>query len=264
MNDKVTLQDGTKIAYSLTGQGNPIVLLHCWTGNHKFWSNQIEYLSQDHMVFAPDYRGHGDSDVPDESFTVEKLAEDIYEVIKELNMSPAVIIGHSMGGMIAQYLCLEHSEDVSAMILIATLSSGMTTTTRNIISAQIMRDTPRLGYKNAFSTHFDDWFKAMSDTTHLSWIKEQMLKTPEKVALDLVGGFLKFNLKEQLHRVNVPTLVISGESDISTTPAVCGEIADRIKDSKLVLIPGAGHFPLIENPQAVNQAIDEFVQKHGF
>lgn len=264
--ETITLHDGAKITYSLSGQGNPIILLHCWTGNHNFWSNQIEVFSRNYTVMAPDLRGHGESDVPKEDITIEKLSEDVHEVISKLGLGPAMVIGHSMGGIIAQYLSLYHDEDVSAMVLVATLCTGLTTNmeTRNLISGKIMKDTPRLGYKNAFSKHFDEWFKSMSDTTHLSWIKEQMLKTPEKIALDLVKGILNVNLREQLHRVKVPTLVIGGESDTSTTPAVCREIADGIKDSELVLIPGVGHFPLIENPKTVNKYITGFLQEHGF
>ena len=260
IDTQVTLDDGAKVTYTLSGKGRPVVLLHCWAGNRRFWSEQLKVLSQSHKVLALDFPGHGESDVPEENLTVEKLAEDVHEVMQKLQLSPAVVAGHSMGGMVAQQLYISHSEDVSGLILVATIGSGLNV---NLVSVRILKEAPQKGYRNSFLSHFNSWFMSQSDPRHLKWIREQMLSTPEKVAMSLAASLQKFDLRRHLPHVHVPTLVICAGGDASTTPADCSALAEWIPDAALVMVPATGHFVQIENPEAVNQAVGKFLKGHN-
>jgi len=261
MDAHVTLEDGARIVYTLSGKGQPIVLLHCWNGNRSFWSEQISFLSQSYKVLALDFPGHGKSAVPEESLTVKKLADAVHEVMYKLHLSPAVVVGHSMGGMVAQQLCVSCSEDVRGLVLVAT--HGVILNVVEPIAIKILRGALEKGYRNAFMSHFDAWFATQSNPKHLTWVREQMLKTTEKVAMDLAISMQQFDLSADLPHVHVPTLVICGGEDKSATPERCSVLAEWIPKAQLVMVPKTGHFVQIENPQAVNRALGEFLGGHN-
>jgi pimeloyl-ACP methyl ester carboxylesterase len=252
--------DGLRMAYTLCGDGPPVLLLHGWTCNQRFWEPQIEALSTDHRVLAPDFRGHGESDVPINGCTLARLAEDVHEMMWALDMAPAAVVGHSMGGMVAQQLALSHPEDLSALVLVATAAADPD---GQLISGRIASDAVEAGYRDAFLRYFPGWFPADGDPDLREWVRSQMLRTPERVALGLVEDYRDFDFRNDLPGIRVPALVVAASSDVSTAPARSQEIARLIPGAKLVTIERAGHFVHLERPREVNAALHEFLSEHG-
>ena len=94
--------NGARLAHSLSGDGPAVVLLHGWMCSRRFWREQVPLLSRPNRVLALDFRGHGKSEVSEGGYTIEQLAEDVHAVMRALNATPAVLVGHFMGGMVAQ------------------------------------------------------------------------------------------------------------------------------------------------------------------
>ena len=197
--------DGVNIAYTLNGSGPPVVLLHGWTCNRLFWREQTSFLARDHCVLAPDFRGHGQSCVPREGYTLERLAEDVHILMHDLGMWPGVIVGHSMGGMVAQQLAASHPEDLSGLVLVATASSDPQGT---LLSRRIAAEAPVAGYRTAFLRYFPGWFLPEADPHLVEWAKSEMLRTPESVALSLVRAYQDLDFRTRLGEIRTPTLVI--------------------------------------------------------
>ena len=252
--------DGVSISYTLIGSGPPVVLLHGWTCNRLFWREQVPFLARDHRVLAPDFRGHGQSEVPDEGYTLERLAEDVHIVMRDLKMSPAVIVGHSMGGMVAQQLAASHGEDVSGLVLMATAAADPEGT---LLSKRIAAEAPREGYRAAFLRYFPQWFIPEADPDLLEWVKSQMIRTPEPVSLGLVRSYQDLDLRPGLREVRVPSLVIGATGDVSAPPLRSQELARLITGARLVVIDGVGHFVQLERPAEVNGALAEYLSQHA-
>jgi 3-oxoadipate enol-lactonase len=251
--------DGARMAYTLLGDGPPVVVLHGWACNRHFWQSQVEALSADHLVLAPDFRGHGESDVPAGGYTLERLAEDVHEIMSAMNMAPAAVVGHSMGGMVAQKLALGHPQDLSALVLVATAAADPD---GRLISGRIAAETLETGYHAAFQRYFPGWFPSDGDRALTEWVRSQMLRTPERVALALVEDYKNFDFRDDLPGVRVPTLVVSASSDASTVPARSEEIARLIPGARLAVIERAGHFVQLERPVEVTAALQEFLSDH--
>ena len=259
MDGRIAIE-GVTLAYTLAGNGPPVVLLHGWCCNKRFWREQTPVLAGGHRVFAPDFRGHGESDVPAGGYTLDRLAEDVYAVMAGLGMPQATLVGHSMGGMVAQRLALDHPDAVAGLVLIATAAADPD---GSLLSRRILEDTPALGYAEAFGRHSPGWFPSDFDTDLRRWVSAKMLRVPESVALALVRDYHDLDYRADLPSVHAPTLVIGAIADPSTPVARSEEVAALIPGSELVVIKGAGHFVHLERPREVNEALLEFLARHG-
>ena len=250
------MQDGSEMAYSICGSGDRVILLHGWACNSSFWHHQISALAETHQVIAIDFRGHGHSSIPQSGYTIARLTADIRELIVQLELSPAIVIGHSMGGMVAQQYAILHPEDVNRLILIATAAND---TGKALISVAIADEEKKTDYRHSFNTHFGHWFTSNSSPKLMSWVRDQMLQTPEEVALSLVDSYRDLDLRSRLPSINLPTLVIGARDDTSTPSTASEVIAGSIPEARCIVIDGAGHFVQLERPDEVNDVIREFV-----
>ncbi|HEY5493892.1 MAG TPA: alpha/beta hydrolase, partial [Candidatus Anoxymicrobiaceae bacterium] len=115
--------DGTSIAYEVKGEGPPLVFLHCWTGNKRFYFNQVEKFSRDYRCVCVDFPGHGESgELAGTDYSVERLAEMTRVLLGRLGIERAVFVGHSLGGMVCLYLGLHYPDAVAGLVLLDTTS----------------------------------------------------------------------------------------------------------------------------------------------
>ena len=116
---KLATREGVRLAYSDTGSDGPaLVLIHGWTCNRGHWRNQVAELSEDHRVVTLDLRGHGDSDKPEQDYTIAGFADDVAWLISEPGLTRPVVVGHSMGGVIAAQLERKHPEATPGIVLV--------------------------------------------------------------------------------------------------------------------------------------------------
>ena len=252
--------DGISIAHTLSGEGPNVVLLHGWCCNRRFWREQIAVLENDHRVLALDFRGHGDSEAPAGGYTIARLALDISDAMAALGVSPATVVGHSMGGIVAQELVLSHPDKVAGLALVTTLAADPE---RTLISRYIAHDTARDGFETALVRHFPGWFTPDSDPGLMDWTKAELLRVPAQIALALVADYQDVDYRPRLNKVHVPTLVLAASADTSTPEARSEELATSIPNAKLITVPGSGHFVHLERPTEVNEALRSFLTKHG-
>jgi 3-oxoadipate enol-lactonase len=198
--------------------------------------------------------------MPEDGYTLTQLATDVRELLSELDLSPSILVGHSMGGMVAQRLAIDYPDDVRSLVLVATTSADPDNT---LISARVADGTPKLGYAVALTKNFPRWFSPDADSTIVEWTRTEMLRTPEQVTLGLVSHYRGLDFRPELPVIEVPTLVIAAKGDAST-PVTASEIMARlIPDSELVVVGGVGHFVQLERPDEVNSAIQRFLLNRG-
>src|SRR3972149_3066706 len=114
--------NGIEIHYRGRGEGYPVFLIHGYTATLRNWALQVPVLSREFRMVSMDHRGHGHADKPTqpEDYSLELMAEDAYGLLEHLGMRECYVVGHSMGGAVAQLLALNHPEPVRALVLVDT------------------------------------------------------------------------------------------------------------------------------------------------
>ena len=256
---QINLHD-TNIAYSTAGKGPTVLLLHGWMCNRTFWQQQIPLLSQTHQVVAPDFRGHGDSSRGPPRLTLAQLVDDIHNMIDKLSLAPVVLIGHSMGGMVAQLLAVRYGSLFSGMVLVTTIASD---STNRLLSKLIESNERHIGFRPAFEASFDDWLGTDTESSLANWIKSEMLRTDAATALSFVRSYRDFDARSEISGVSLPTLVVGATADRSAIPKESVELSQLVPDAELVIIENSGHFPMLETPKHFSDVVSRFLARHG-
>jgi 3-oxoadipate enol-lactonase len=257
---------GLDIHYKEKGQGFPVVLIHGYTGNLRNWALQVREIAQKYRTISPDLRGHGLSVKPTrrEDYSLELFAADVCGLLDALAVPECYLVGHSMGGMVAQEFILRHPEMVRALVLVDTAA--------DVPQAIPWQDRARL-LELARTEGMEAVFEEMAQTPPLAsqlteenpqlidvW-RQQFLMTSLEGYLycgQTIGN--RRPLLEELSQIRVPTLIICGELDEPfLEPSL--RMHQRIADSELVIIAGAGHTPTLEKPLEFNQALLSFLAR---
>ncbi|MGO9463075.1 MAG: alpha/beta fold hydrolase [Isosphaeraceae bacterium] len=247
------------------GTGRAVVLLHGFPLSRAMWREQISGIGRSYRVIAPDLRGHGDSPTPDGAYTMDEMADDVVESLDALAIAePVVLGGLSMGGYVAFSIMARYPSRVRGLILMDTRASADTpevahdreVSARAVLDANsakpvVEKMLPRLFAKATLAEHPER-------VEPLLVLMEQ--SPPRGIAGALRGMALRPDRRPMLGQISVPTLVLVGEDDVITPPAEVKALAGAIPNSRLVVIPQAGHLAPYENPDAANRAILEFLQ----
>ncbi|MDP1835399.1 MAG: alpha/beta hydrolase [Chlamydiales bacterium] len=256
--------NGLKMYYEVHGKGYPLVLVAGYTCDVNLWALVLDSLSSHYQVIVFDNRGVGQTDSPEEPYTIEMMADDTIELTRELGIDRFHTLGHSMGGCIAQRIAAMFPESVDKVI-IANSSSFFNVTTR-------------MNFR--FFTRLRELkvdLKLLVEGI-LPWLySPEFLTTPENVKLivqlathnprpqtvegqkNQMNALLTFDARPWLESIKAKTLVICGEKDITSPPSDAAFSAEHIANSQLLTIPGVAHLPLIEAPQLFVDAVLKFL-----
>jgi pimeloyl-ACP methyl ester carboxylesterase len=258
-----------EIYYEEHGKGRPMVFLSETACDGEVWKiNQIEEFSRDHRVIIHDYRGTGQSSKPSIDYTTTMFAEDVVALMDHLKVENAIVVGHSMGGRVAQLLALDHPNKVHKLVL---ASTGAHYPQTKGLPLKICKEMIEWGYEKYERDH----------TILVGWTDEYVKKHPEKIEHYLkvrmhnlcpVEFYLRHLLARQSHDtsqrlkdIKQPTLILVGEGDRNITSEInhrmSSEIlAKGIPNSKLVVLPNERHSYFFSNPDQAHRLIREFIK----
>jgi len=256
-----------KLAYLQQGFGAelPLVLLHAYPLNSRMWHNQLSSLSRNRHVIAPDFRGYGRSrPEPSDSFTIEQFASDIRKTMKAAQVPKAVFAGCSMGGYVLFELWRQDSSLIAAMILADTKAEPDDDAARakRLEAIDKVRETGTAGLPATVSGFLaEDTRQSRHGVVKevSTWATEPSCETVIRTLQMLMN---RPDSRPTLATIDVPTLVLVGEEDPVTPPDAAEKMHEGIADSVFQKIPGAGHLAPLENPQAANHAIAEFLNSY--
>ncbi len=262
------LSNGLCLRYREKGNGPVVLMLHGWTGGSWFFDSLIEHLSPEHRCIAPDLKGHGHSDKPlDSSYTMAALVSETREFVDKLGLTNIAVIGHSMGGMIAQQLCLDHGSElgIRALVLLST-GPGSPVASKQLrrIVKGMRRNIERHGThapkalaRRVAITGYDPEFVKQAPEK-IEFALDQAEKVPPDQRVDLFEDMsTNFCLLDRLSEITAPCLCICGTKD-NLMPAT-ELLAERIPNAKLVSLERAGHMICWEREAEVNQAVADFL-----
>lgn len=247
------------------GAKAPLVLLHAYPVDSRMWRHQVEHFSRDRRVAALDMRGYGGSkEYGSDPFTVAQYAADVLETCDGLGIQKAVFAGCSMGGYTIFELWRQAPGRFAAMILCDTRAEADDAQARekrmqqiNIIQQRGTGFLPGFVEDNQLSPHTREQNQELVQEVK-SWATEATAGALVRTIQMLAD---RPDSRETLKTISVPTLVLVGEDDKVTPMSMAKVIAEGIANAKLQSIPRAGHLSPLENPKAVNAAIDALLQE---
>jgi 3-oxoadipate enol-lactonase len=257
---------GLDIHYKERGQGFPVVLIHGYTGNLQNWILQVRALAKTYRTISPDLRGHGLSVKPTgrEDYSLELFAADVYGLLKALAVPECYLVGHSMGGMVAQEFILRHPEMVRALVLVDTSAD----VPQDILSEERARRL-ELARSEGMEAVFDEMLRTQPTGSQVIQENPELIAVwREQFLMTSLEGYLycgqaigsRRPLLDDLSQIRVPTLIICGELDeIFLEPSQ--RMHEAIPDSELAIILGAAHTPILEKPLEFNQALLSFLAR---
>ena len=248
-------RDGVALAYEERGHGNPpMIFVHGWSCDHRYFAPQVERFSQDHRTVAVDLRGHGISDDPHQEYTMSAFADDIAWLCRELGAEKPIVVGHSMGAVIALQLAAEHPTVPGAIIMIdgGTRTIAMPNGSDPSIA---FAETIRCDDTAAIREMLGGMFLPSTDPGLRAWITEAMLSTPRHVTASAWEQLRLVDGTSAAQACRVPTLYIQAAGEKPELPRF-QELCPQVILGRTV---GAGHFNMLEVPEQVNAMIERFL-----
>ncbi len=258
--------DGVRLHYTDVGSGQPaLVLLHAFPLHSGMWGPQVERLSAQRRVVAPDFLGFGGSDAPDSMYRYTMLgyADLLAALVDHLGLDRVALCGLSMGGYVAFAFLRQYPERVSALVLADTRAGADTTQVFERRTDQ-QDQVARIGTAALIEVLLEG---LLSDTTRASRLEliEQVRRLMANPAAGYIGALEamkhRADAADELAGISVPTLVIVGEDDALAPPDVARDMHERIPGSELVVLPRAGHLSNLEAADEFNAAVEDFLAR---
>ena len=252
--------NGIDIHYAISGSGPWVTLSHSLFCDGSMWDPQMAALEARFTVLRFDTRGHGKTDAPDGAYTLEQMADDALGLLDALQVERTHFVGLSMGGMIGQHLALKAPRRIDRLVLADTVCR-FPPEARALWPGRI-RIAEAQGTAALAESTLARWFTASYRATH----PEVMARIAALIGATPVAGFVgcaqaipRMDTLARLPGLNRPTLVIVGEQDIGTPPAMSQEIAAAIPGARLEIIAEASHLSNIEQAEIFNRLLLEFL-----
>ena len=239
--------NGVNIAFSIQGEGPPLVLVMGYRLNSRAWPAAfIEALAQRFSVITLDNRGTGQSDKPVDGYAVANMARDVAGLLDQLKILQAHVLGYSMGGAIAQELVRQFPDRVSALVLCATTCGGPCAVYASTSVVRAMREldglTPEQIARQIWKvTYSSEYLQKHGNLAEDQMRREIAAPTPLHAADLQFQAFAEFDGAKALRNIRIPTLVLTGDLDQLVSPENSRLIASFIPGASLIIVPGCGH-----------------------
>ena len=256
--------NGIQINYTVQGEGPWVVLSHSLACDSRMWENEIKALSKRYKVVGLDTRGHGGSDAPDGPYTLDMLAADTKGVFDALGIKNPHWIGLSMGGIIAQVVELNYPGTFKSMVL-ADTTSGYPAAAVGMWADRVKLVREK-GVGAIVQGTLERWFTEPYRKAHpevIDKVGSWIAATPANGFCGCGAALPTLAATPRLGEIKTPTLVICGEQDMGTPPAMAQTLHAGIAGSELVMIPNAAHLSNMEQPAAFLAAVEKFYARIG-
>jgi 3-oxoadipate enol-lactonase len=243
-------------------KNKPIIFVHGFPFDHLMWDAQVKEFSSEYYCVRYNIRGLGSSLAGDGQFTMELFVDDLEKIIDELKLKSPILCALSMGGYISLRAVERMQEKFSALILCDTKSAADDNEGRLKRAAAIKQINfgGFDGFIESFVHNcFGKKFVEEKNAEFRNVVERSKTNSPLGVKGCLLAMAVRTDTTNNLSKISIPTLIICGSEDKLTPPEVMKTVADKIPNSKFVLVDSSGHMTPIESSEVVNESIKEFL-----
>lgn len=233
--------NGIKMYYATYGAGDPVLFVHGGLGHSDIWANQVADLMKDHLVIVADSRGHGRSSRTEDPFGYDLMSSDFVALLDFLKIDKVDLVGWSDGGIIGLDIAMSHPERLKSVFAqaanITTDGVDPSVATDDVFNAYIGKMAVDYGKMSPTPDQFDAFVAQISNmwATQPNWTDAQVAA------------------------ITVPVAVVAGEYDEAILRPHTDKIASLIPGSKLVILPQASHFAMLQAPEEYTAAVRAFI-----
>jgi pimeloyl-ACP methyl ester carboxylesterase len=278
---EIDTDDGARLHVVERGEGPAIVLLHGLLLSSDIWVHQLTDLADRHRVVAIDLRGHGRSTAGERAITIEAMADDVCRVLDTLGVRQALLVGHSMGGMVALQVAYDlaparRGELLSGVAVVSSAASPLFAVPGSAHIAkvgkpawsQLLLAAERLGVWAIPAEDLRWWLTRLSfgpdpNPAQVRFTEQLHHSVSASTVAQLLPGVATFDLSSEIADIDAPVLVVVGSKDRLTPPRHARQLASALPRAELVELPRCGHTPMLERRREFSRLLEEFCAKVG-
>ena len=252
----VTSADGVSIAYETFGKGSTaLVFVHGWSCDKSYWKGQIEYFSKAYRVVNIDLGGHGESGLGRKDWTIYSFGTDVAAVIKHLSLERVILIGHSMGGDVSADAALLLPGRIAGLIMVDVykkLGAGRPAEQIDAFVADFSVDFAPKVQKLVRSM-----FLTNADPSLVEFVAKDMSSAPPAVALSAMRSSFTHSrqITHDFEHLKLPVIALNPDNEPTDVESM------RKHGVDVIIMPGVGHFLMMEDPKRFNELLETAIKK---
>ena len=253
---------GFSMFYTTSGKGPPVLLIHGLGSDHRGWEYQEDDMKQHFRLVVPDLRGHGQSEGGFTDFIpAHQFAEDLDHLLTHLHIDKARVVGHSLGGIVAQQFALDYPNRVERLVLVGT-TPKVTEEIADVVlgwrEAQLEDGMEAYFWATVRSGFTPQWVKNNPDI--INHLKERAADVKIEGAVAAGLGLAMTDLVDRLPEISAPTLIIHGDQDGIINIKMGRLINKGIRGSTFHVFKGCGHSPTVEKREEFNRLLVSYLK----
>jgi pimeloyl-ACP methyl ester carboxylesterase len=248
--------DGVKISYDVQGKGEPVlVFVHGWSCSREYWKEQAAHFAKKHKVVTIDLAGHGQSGLSRKDYTIEAFGKDVATVAEKLNLNRIILVGHSMGGPVI----VEAAGQMPGRVICLVGADTFHDIEKGYHSAEIEKIAIRFeaDFVKEAQSFVRQMFTPTADPELVEWVTGKMSSADPEVGINAFRNLGNYDLKSAAQKMEIPICSISAD----LWPMNLDANKKYAKTFKLKLMPGIGHFVMLEDPEKFNKLLEEIIEE---
>ncbi|HEU4328028.1 MAG TPA: alpha/beta hydrolase [Roseiflexaceae bacterium] len=255
----IMVVDRQVVHYEVFGHGRPVLFLHGWLGSWRYWLPTMERVADHFRTYSFDFWGFGDSRRQRTQESIQNYSDQVIRFLDELGIDRVLLVGHSMGGMVALKTAINHPERITRVAAVGapivgdSLSWLLKLTDRPVLAEAFAR-------VSWFRRYMFQLFLGETTDAAVHEILDDSVKSSSTTLRRAVGSMWRTDLRHELHRLAVPSLIVHGGRDQIVHPNQA-DLFDAVQSAEVVVMPESRHFPFLDEPEIFNDVLLRFLMQ---
>jgi pimeloyl-ACP methyl ester carboxylesterase len=254
----IVVIDNQMVHYEVLGRGRPVIFLHGWLGSWRYWFSTMEVVADQFRTYSFDFWGFGDSQRKQTQESIQAYSDQVIRFLDALGIDRVMLVGHSMGGMVALKTALSYPDRISRVATVGAPIDGDSL-------SWLLKLTDRPFFADAFARMpwlrrqlFHFFLGAISDPA-IGEMIDDSVKSSANTLRYAVSSMWRTDLRPELPRLRVPALIVHGGRDDIVNPDQA-DLFDQSTLAEVVMMPRSRHFPFLDEPELFNDVLMRFLK----
>lgn len=254
----IVVIDNQVVHYEVFGRGRPVLFLHGWLGSWRYWYPTMEVVAEQFRTYSFDFWGFGDSRRKRTRESIQAYSDQVIRFLDALGIDRVMLVGHSMGGMVALKTAIAHPERIQRVVTVgAPIDGDSLSWLLKLTDRPLFADT--FAYVPFLRRALFSFFLGKTNDPAVNEIIDDSVKSSSDTLRHAVSSMWRTNLRPELHRLQVPALIIHGGRDNIVNPNQLDLFAD-VPMAEVVLMDRSRHFPFLEEADSFNEILLRFLK----